>query len=200
MAKTEFFKEIYSKLLPHWDVYQKLHPVTADTDLEAVRRRAHGESAAKVALEIYCSESRVHSATKRIKNFLSEELPVYTRDIRGEFYIHRALALQVRNLSLAAHKLYYLLVYSYQQYEPYAKGKWVHEVLPGLRNKKQRDKAIAELNALSLCPYGEKESVVKIFDFVTYERGKYIFEFTSEALPYYDMGYAILNMLEANME
>ena len=61
----------------------------------------------------------------------------------------------------------------------------VNQIIPGLRNKKQRDEVIAELNALIITTAEEPPQTVKIFEYVKYEKAEYSFELTHQAYPYF---------------
>lgn len=57
--------------------------------------------------------------------------------------------------------------------------------MPGLRNKKQRDAILEELNNLTVLTDEEEPKNIKIFEFVEYVDRNYLFELTEGAYPYY---------------
>lgn len=64
-------------------------------------------------------------------------------------------------------------------------GRTVHGFLPGLRNKGQRDRALKDLNALTVITAEVPAKTVKIFEYIDYIDRKYKFKLTNEATPYF---------------
>ena len=126
-----------------------------------------GKRAAQIAIEIPCGEATVYRARARAAQFLEEELPKY-RDKKAEtIYIHNAIGPGMWDLSFRAWKLYLLFIRAHQSFASTLDGKEVHEHLPGLKNRSQRAKVLAELNTFSVVPDELPGQNVKIFDFVS---------------------------------
>ena len=64
-----------------------------------------------------------------------------------------------------------------------------------MRNRAQRKIALSELNDLVVVLDETPSRSIKIFEYVDYNNARYSFEFTEDALPYYDKFYALLKMM-----
>ena len=70
----------------------------------------------------------------------------------------------------------------------------VRDYIPGLNNKCQRDSVLEELNALVVTTSEDPSKRIKVFKQVTYSGTHYSFQFTKQALPYFDPMYALYQM------
>ena len=64
--------------------------------------------------------------------------------------------------------------------------------MPGLRNRKQQETILMELNNLTVLTDEEQPKNIKVFEFVEYKEHTYYFELTEDAYPYYYPLYHLL--------
>lgn len=190
-----FYKEMYQELVDHEEVYRRLHPRTSEIDLQVIKKSVYGKNPVQIGREIPCSEATVYRAIERVERFLGEELPAYLSNRLESVYIHNEIGFESWGLTSAAWKFYLFCISSHQNFNDFIDKKQIDEVLPGLRNKIQRERVLLELNNLSVIPRGNPTNPIKVFKYVTYANNKYDFEFTKEALPYYDLEYALLSSI-----
>ena len=187
--------ELYQGLFDDLKLYEKLHNRTGETDKKIMQLLLNGSTINQAAEQVPCSESTVSDAKKRVEVFLDNELPEYRDILEESFYIHNSIARGRYYLNPQVHKLYCFLVNAHQNFKARVEGKIVHTYIPGLRNRAQRKNALSELNNLVVVLDEVPNRSVKIFEYVNYDKAEYSFEFTEEALPYYDKFYALLKMM-----
>ena len=189
-------KDLFNELYPHVELYKQLHNQTADMDLKIIELLCVGKNAIQIAMDVPCAEATVYRAKERMVHFLYDELPRVTVNMSDTLYIHNSVARGTySSLNLQSHKLYYLLIHAQQNYKNYVEAKIVHEHMPGLRNRVQRESTLLELNEFQVAPDEMPKHSIKVFEYVVYDQAKYKFKLTKEALPYFDRGYALLKML-----
>lgn len=66
-------KKLLQKLEQHMATYRWYRPATADLDIDIFRRYCTGNSACEIATELYCSDSTVYRALRRVQDFLREQ-------------------------------------------------------------------------------------------------------------------------------
>ena len=188
-------KELFRELYPNYETYKQLHSQTAETDLKIVELFSKGKNSVQLAMLVPCSEATVYRAKERVEHFLQDELYRFARKISDTFYLHNAVARSIYHLSLQSHKLFYLLIHAQQNFKDHVEGNMVHKYMPGLRNRKQRESTLPELNNLLIELDETPKRSIKVFETVIYDKASYRFKFTKEALPYFDKGYAFFKML-----
>jgi predicted aldo/keto reductase-like oxidoreductase len=188
-------KDLFHALCSNYETYKQLHNQTAETDLKIIELFSKGKNAVQIAMEVPCSEATVYRARERVERFLQDELHRFTIKLSDTFYMHNAVARGIYHLSLQSHKLFYLLIHAQQNFRNHVVGNVVHQYMPGLRNHLQRDATLLELNNLLIELDEIPKRSIKIFESVVYDKAKYRFKLTKEALPYFDKGYAFFKML-----
>ena len=83
--------------------------------------------------------------------------------------------------------MYLILIRQFQNHQDTITGNVVHKILPGLRNRDQRDATLAELNQLTLRPNENRKQVIQVFESVNYIDSEYHFVLSKEVLPYCDI-------------
>ena len=187
-------KDLLEELLNHYSAYSELHTGTTKMDLNIIQKRASGKSVLQTSMEIPCSEATVYRAINRIRRFLEEEMPLLKSALPKEFWVHRAIELGKMPLSLTGHKLLFIIVAQIQRMEDTVARGIVHDYIPGLNNKCQRNSVLEELNALVVTTSEDPPKRIKVFKQVTYSGAHYSFQFTKQALPYFDPIYALHQM------
>lgn len=64
--------------------------------------------------------------------------------------------------------------------------------MPGMRNQKERNRVLQELNDYVVITDDQPPVHLKIFEYVLYNEGEYSFELTEQAYPYFYPLYALL--------
>ena len=187
--------DLFHDLRSNEEIYKQLHNQTAEMDLKIIELFTKGKNAVQIAMAIPCSEATVYRAKERVERFLQEKLPRSRNIISDTFYLHNSVARGIYHLNLQSHKLYYLLIHAQQNFRDRVDGNVVHQYIPGLRNRMQRESTLLELNELLIVLDETPKHSIKVFEFVIYDKAEYCFKFTKEALPYFDRGYALLKML-----
>lgn len=187
-------KDLLEKLLNNYSAYSELHAGTAQMDLDIIQKRASGRSVLQTSIEIPCSEATVYRAINRVRRFLEEEVPFLQSALPKDVWIHRAIELWKMPLSLTGHKLLFIFAAQIQSMEDTVVRGIVHGHIPGLNNKCQRDYVLEELNALVATTSEDPPKQIKVFKQVTYSGSYYSFQFTKQALPYFDPIYALHQM------
>ena len=185
-------KNLYAALLERIDEYKHNHVQTVDIDLRIAEALSKGSSIKRVSFDIPCDISTVYRVIKRIDKFLQGEddyididdveIAISNDIITGRWSRQSALGMDLYFCFLALHKLG----------RTHIKGSTVKLYIPRLRNKKQRDAILEELNNLTVLTDEEKPKSIKIFDFVEYIDHTYFFDLTEEAYPYYYPLYPLL--------
>ncbi len=187
-------KSLLEKLQNHYSAYAELHAGTAQMDLDIIQKRASGRSVLQTSMEIPCSEATVYRAINRVRHFFEEEVPLLQRALPEKIWIHRAIELWKIPLSLIGLKLLFICVAQLQCMEDTVARGIVHQYIPGLNNKCQRDAVLAELDALIVTTSEDPPKQIKVFEQVTYSGSHYSFQFTKQALPYFEPIYARYQM------
>ncbi len=187
--------ELYIEVLQHKNIFAQLHSRTAETDLKIIELLAKGKTVVQVSMDVPCAESTVYRTKGRAKQFLDEELLSFRTNNFEGIYIHNAVGLNTWNLSPRAWTLYLIFIRQHQQFKNTIEGKYIHKLMPGLTNQSQRSDILAELNHFAIIPNEQPQREIKVFQYVSYEKAKYSFRLTNEALPYFDKGYAFFKML-----
>lgn len=187
-------KDLLEKLLNNYSAYSELHAGTAKMDLDIIQKRASGKSTIQTSMEIPCSESTVYRAINRVRHFLEEEVPFLQSALPKEVWVHRAIELWKMPLSLNGHKLLFVFAAQLQSTEDTVARGFVHEHIPGLNNKSQRDSVLEELNTLVATTSEDPSKQIKVFEQVMYSESHYSFQFTKQALPYFDVLHALYAM------
>ena len=187
-------KDLLEELLNHYSAYSELHAATAQMDLSIIQKRASGKRVLQTSMEIPCSEATVYRAINRVRRFLEEEMPLLKSALPKEVWIHRTIELGKMQLSLTGYKLLFIFAAQIQSMEDTVVRGFVHEHIPGLNNKCQRDSVLEELNTLVATTSEDPSKQIKVFEQVTYSGSYYSFQFTTQALPYFDPMYALHQM------
>ena len=78
------WKKMYQALESRKIEYQRLHPVTAETDLQICRMFCTGRTVLQISMSIPCSESTVYRAINRIRKFTqATNIDRFLEDIRA---------------------------------------------------------------------------------------------------------------------
>ena len=163
-------------------------------DLDIIQKRASGRSVLQTSMEIPCSEATVYRAINRVRYFLEEEVAFLQSALPKEVWVHRAIELWKVPLSLTGHKLLFIFAAQLQSMEDTVAREIVHGHIPSLNNKCQRDIVLEELDALIVTTSEDPPKKIKVFEQVTYSGSHYSFQFTKQALPYFDMLHALYQM------
>lgn len=190
----EKMKALLERLRNNYSAYSELHAGTAKMDLDIIQKRASGKSAIQTSMEIPCSEATVYRAINRVRYFLEKEMPLLQSALPKKFWVHRAIELWKMPLSLIGHKLLFIFVAQLQRMEDTVARGIVHDYIPGLNNKCQRDSVLEELDVLVVTTSEDPSKRIKVFKQVTYSGAHYSFQFTKQALPYFDPMYALHQM------
>lgn len=182
----------YAALCDRVEEYKQKHMQTVDIDLRIAEALAKGLSITRVSIDIPCDVSTVYRSINRVENFLQGEddeidllkasITISNALITGNWSQRSLLGMKLYDCFIALHQLGYNCI----------KGGEVKCYMPGLRNKKQRDAVLEELNKLTVLTDEEEPKNIKIFEFVEYTDSSYFFEFTEEAYPYYYPLYRLL--------
>ena len=121
-------------------------------------------------------------------------MPLLQSALPKKFWVHRAIELWKMPLSLIGHKLLFIFVAQLQRMEDTVARGIVHDYIPGLNNKCQRDSVLEELDVLVVTTSEDPSKRIKVFKQVTYSGAHYSVQFTKQALPYFDMLHALYQM------
>lgn len=185
-------QKLYAALLEHIEEYKCNHVQTIDIDLRIAEALSKGSSITRASIDAPCDISTVYRSIDRIEKFLQNEggdidllnasITISNAFITG-IWSHR---------SLLGMKIYDCFIAVHQLGNNRIKGSEVKRYMPGLRNKKQRDAVLEELNTLTVLTDEEEPKQIKVFEFVEYTDRNYFFELTEEAYPYYYPLYQLL--------
>lgn len=185
-------QDLYETLLSRIDEYKRVHELTAEDDLKIMRQLADGNSTLKTSIDMPCARSTVYNSIDRVNRFLKNETTDFdllkcsctmsNALIRGR-WSHRSA--QGMNLYIAFIALHQHGRNSMQREEAL-------KHMPGLRNRKQQETILMELNNLTVLTDEEQPKNIKVFEFVEYKEHTYYFELTEDAYPYYYPLYHLL--------
>lgn len=185
-------QDLYEALLSRIDEYKRVHELTAEDDLKIMRQLADGNSTLKTSIDMPCARSTVYNSIDRVNRFLKNETTDFdllkcsctmsNALIRGR-WSHRSA--QGMNLYIAFIALHQHGRNSMQREEAL-------KHMPGLRNRKQQETILMELNNLTVLTDEEQPKNIKVFEFVEYKEHTYYFELTEDAYPYYYPLYHLL--------
>lgn len=185
-------QDLYEALLSRIDEYKRVHELTAEDDLKIMRQLADGNSTLKTSIDMPCARSTVYNSIDRVNRFLKNETTDFdllkcsctmsNTLIRGR-WSHRSA--QGMNLYIAFIALHQHGRNSMQREEAL-------KHMPGLRNRKQQETILMELNNLTVLTDEEQPKNIKVFEFVEYKEHTYYFELTEDAYPYYYPLYHLL--------
>lgn len=186
------YKKLYAALSERRKEYEKSHAQTVDTDLKIMMALSIGNSIRKIFIDIPCDISTVYRSIARAESFLQNDEEI--EDILDSSLIvsHAITRGRKSYRSALGIDLYTFLIIQHQKGYNSISGSIIKRYLPGLRNKKQRDAVMNELNNLTILTDEEEAKTIKIFEYVEYSNRNYNFELTEEAYPYYYPLYALL--------
>lgn len=179
-------QETYTALLENATTYKEMHARTADCDFRIMEALASGKNPIQTSIEIPCDISSVYRAKERVVHFLEKESDTYD-DVRsnmvtmshsisrGKSSLKSATALKFSRLCFARHQKGYNCI----------ENEIVLRFMPGMRNQKVRDRVLQELNDFVVITDDQPTVRLKLFKCVTYKGGKYCFELTEQACPYF---------------
>lgn len=159
---------------------KRVHELTAEDDLKIMRQLADGNSTLKTSIDMPCARSTVYNSIDRVNRFLKNETTDFdllkcsctmsNALIRGR-WSHRSA--QGMNLYIAFIALHQHGRNSMQREEAL-------KHMPGLRNRKQQETILMELNNLTVLTDEEQPKNIKVFEFVEYKEHTYYFELTED--------------------
>lgn len=186
------YQDLYDALLSRIDEYTRVHELTAEDDLKIMRQLADGHSTLKIAVGMPCALSTVYNSIDRVSMFLQDETIDFDL-MKCPCIVSRALMLgRWSHRSSQGMDLYHAFIALHQQGRNSIQRAEALKHMPGLRNKKQQEAILEELNNLTVLTSEEQPQSVKIFEFVEYREHTYYFELTEAAYPYYYPLYHLL--------
>lgn len=186
-------QEIYAALLENATAYKEMHARTADCDFRIMEALASGKNPIQTSMEIPCDISSVYRAKDRVLYFLENENDAYD-DVRsntvtmshsiarGRSSLKSVTALKFSRLCFARHQKGYNCI----------ENEIVLRFIPGMRNQKERNRVLKELNNYVVITDEQPPVHLKIFEYVLYNEGEYSFELTEQAYPYFYPLYTLL--------
>ena len=185
-------QDLYEALLGRIDEYKRVHELTAEDDLKIMRQLADGNSTLKTSIDMPCARSTVYNSIDRVNRFLQNETTDFdllkcsctmsNALIRGR-WSHR---------SAQGMNLYFAFIALHQHGRNSMQREEALKHMPGLRNRKQQETILMELNNLTVLTDEEQPKNIKVFEFVEYKEHTYYFELTEDAYPYYYPLYHLL--------
>lgn len=185
-------QDLYEALLNRIDEYMQVHNLTVEDDLKIMKQLAEGHSTLRVSIDMPCARSTVYNSIDRVRMFLQDETTTFDL-IKCSCVVSNAL-LRGRwsYRSAQGMDLYHAFIAMHQQGRNSMQRGEVLQYMPGLRNKKQQETILEELNNLSVLTDEEHPKSIEIFEFVEYGEHTYYFELTEDAYPYYYPLYHLL--------
>jgi len=101
---------------------------------------------------------------------------------RGKSSLKSATAVKFSRLCFARHQKGYNCI----------ENEIVLRFMPGMRNQKERNRVLQELNDYVVITDEQSPVHLKIFEYVSYKEGEYSFELTEQAYPYFYPLYPLL--------